>query len=124
MVKRAHEVRAVRAVIARTAAIGAAVGAVALFGAVGQASAEVAPGTYTSTTLSSGLILLQRDAHVEGNELVLIGRYPIHPTPTGGYVDVFPGHRIVMNSDGHGGYSGPAYLGSLVIGSITLTPHG
>lgn len=109
--------------VVRTAAIGLAVGAAALFGVAGQASADVAPGTYTSTTLSGGIVLLQRDAHVEGGTLVLIGRYPIHPTPTGGYVDIFPGHRIVMNSNGHGGYTGPAYFGGTVIGSIKLTPH-
>ncbi|GAA4820592.1 hypothetical protein [Tomitella cavernea] len=113
-----------RAVITRTAAITAAIGAVALFGAACQASAEVAPGAYTSTTLSAGSVLLQRVGHVEGRDLVLIGRYPIHPTPTGGYVDFFPGHRVVMNSDGHGGYSGPAYLGPFVVGAFTLTPLG
>lgn len=100
-----------------------AVGAAALVGAAGHASADVAPGSYTSTTLSSGVVLLQRDARVEGQDLVLIGRYPIHPTPTGGYVDLFPGHRVFLNDDGHGGYAGPAYLGGVVIGSIALTPH-
>jgi len=107
----------------RIAAVVAAIGATALFGAAGRASAEVAPGTYTSTTWSGGLVLLQREAHVAGQDLVLIGRYPIHPTPTGGYADLFPGHRVVMNSDGHGGYSGPAYLWGVEIGSITLTPR-
>lgn len=109
--------------IIRTAAIGVAVGAATLFGAAGQAFADVEPGTYTSTTLSSGVVLLQRDARVEGGDLVLIGRYPIHPTPEGGYVDIFPGHRVVLISDGHGGYAGPAYFGDVVIGSITLTPQ-
>ncbi|MGB3696851.1 MAG: hypothetical protein WBA05_05405 [Gordonia sp. (in: high G+C Gram-positive bacteria)] len=107
----------------RTAAIAAGVGISALFGVAGQASADVAPGTYTSTTWSSGVILLQRDAHVSGHDLVLIGRYPIHPTAKGGYVDLFPGHRVILNSDGHGGYRGPAYLGGVMVGSITLTPH-
>ncbi|WP_182349064.1 hypothetical protein [Tomitella gaofuii] len=113
-----------RALITRTAAITATVGAAALFGAVGHASAAVAPGAYTSTTLSAGSVLLQRVGHVEGGDLVLIGRYPIHPTPTGGYVDFFPGHRVFMNSDGHGGYSGPAFLGPFVVGAFTLTPLG
>lgn len=54
---------------------------------------------------------------------MLIGRYRIHPTRTGGYVDFFPGHRVFMNRDGHGGYRGPAYLGGTVVGSFTLTPH-
>ncbi|MQY22178.1 hypothetical protein [Nocardia macrotermitis] len=114
--------RPAHSVVVRTAAVGVAVGA-AFFGATGPASADVAPGTYTSTTLSSGVVLLQRDAHVEGQDLVLIGRYPIHPTPDGGYVDLFPGHRVVLNSDGHGGYTGPAYFGAVVVGAITLTPH-
>ncbi|MEU4596163.1 hypothetical protein [Nocardia sp. NPDC023988] len=112
-----------RPVLIRTSAIGVAVGAATIFGAVGQASADVEPGAYTSTTLSAGIVLLQRDARVEGGELVLIGRYPIHPTPDGGYVDLFPGHRVVLISDGRGGYSGPAYLGGVEIGSITLTPR-
>ncbi|WP_018179110.1 hypothetical protein [Jongsikchunia kroppenstedtii] len=110
-------------VIARTAAIAIAIGGAALFGAAGHASADIPPGTYTSTTLAGGVVLLQRDAHVDGNQLVLIGRYPIHPTPTGGYVDLFPGHRVILNSDGHGGYTGPAYFGGTVIGSISLLPH-
>lgn len=104
-------------------AVVVAIGAAALVGAVGQASADVAPGTYTSTTSSAGVVLLQRTGQVQGQDLVLIGRYPIHPTPTGGYVDFFPGHRVFMNSDGHGGYTGPAYLGGVLVGSFTLTPH-
>lgn len=112
-----------RPTIVRISAIAVAVGFAAVFGTVGQASAAVAPGTYTSTTWSSGMVLLERDGRVEGQELVLIGRYPIHPTPTGGYVDFFPGHRVILNSDGRGGYSGPAFLGGVEIGSITLTPH-
>ncbi|WP_309234823.1 hypothetical protein [Nocardia sp. XZ_19_385] len=94
-----------------------------LFGGVGQAVADVEPGAYTSTTLSGGIVLLQRDARVEGGDLVLIGRYPIHSTPAGGYVDLFPGHRVELISDGRGGYAGPAYFGGVVIGSITLTPR-
>ncbi|MFD5176445.1 hypothetical protein ACFWM1_11605 [Nocardia sp. NPDC058379] len=109
-------------VIVRTAAIAVAVGAATLVGAVGQAVADVEPGTYTSTTWSAGIVLLQRDGRVEDGNLVLIGRYPIHPTPDGGYVDLFPGHRVVLISDGQGGYAGPAYFGDVVIGSITLTP--
>ncbi|MDG3010500.1 hypothetical protein G4X40_10110 [Rhodococcus sp. D2-41] len=106
-------------------AVVVAAGAAALLVGAGQASADVAPGSYTSTTTtSSGIVLLQRTGSVQGQDLVLIGRYPIHPTPTGGYVDFFPGHRVVMNSDGHGGYTGPAYLGGVVVGSITLTPQG
>lgn len=112
-----------RQAIIRTAAITAAVGAAAVFGVAGQASADVTPGTYTSTTLSGGVVLLQRQAHVQGHDLVLIGRYPIHSTAKGGYVDLFPGHRVFLNRDGHGGYSGPAYFGGTVIGSITLTPR-
>ncbi|AUH68978.1 MULTISPECIES: hypothetical protein [Gordonia] len=113
----------VRTAVVRTAAIAAGIGAMALFGSAGQAAADVAPGSYTSTTSSSGIVLLQRDARVEGDQLVLIGRYPIHRTATGGYVDLFPGHRVILNSDGHGGYRGPAYFGGTVIGAITLTPH-
>ncbi|MFC9894678.1 hypothetical protein ACFVMC_13395 [Nocardia sp. NPDC127579] len=108
--------------IVRSAAIAVAAGATVLFGA-GQASAEVEPGSYTSTTWSSGIVLLQRDARVADGHLVLIGSYPIHPTPDGGYVDLFPGHRVVLIDDGHGGYQGPAFFGGAVIGSITLTPH-
>ncbi|MFC4128318.1 hypothetical protein [Nocardia rhizosphaerae] len=111
-----------RPMTVRIAAVAAAVSAATLVGATGRAVAEVEPGTYTSTTWSSGIVLLQRDARVEGGELVLIGRYPIHPTPDGGYVDLFPGHRVVMTSDGRGGYEGPAFFGGVVIGSITLTP--
>ncbi|MEV6276809.1 hypothetical protein [Nocardia sp. NPDC051832] len=112
-----------RPAVFRTAAIAVAVGAATLFGTVGQASADVEPGPYTSTTWSAGIVLLQRDARVEGGELVLIGRYPIHPTPEGGYVDLFPGHRVLLISDGRGGYAGPAYFGGVEIGSITLTPR-
>ncbi|RDI49974.1 hypothetical protein DFR68_106412 [Nocardia mexicana] len=112
-----------RPAIVRTAAIAVAVGVTTLFGTAGQAFADVEPGAYTSTTWSSGIVLLQRDARVEGGDLVLIGRYPIHSTPDGGYVDLFPGHRVVMISDGHGGYEGPAYFGGVVIGAITLTPQ-
>lgn len=107
----------------RGAVVAAAVSAAALVGVAGPASADVAPGAYTSTTSTSGIVLLQRNGQVQGQDLVLIGRYPIHPTPTGGYVDFFPGHRVFMNSDGHGGYVGPAYLGGLVVGTFTLTPH-
>ncbi|WOC14287.1 hypothetical protein MP11Mi_34020 [Gordonia sp. MP11Mi] len=109
--------------IARTAAIAVAMAASVVFGAVGQVSANVQPGNYTSTTRSLNTILLQRDARVAGGDLVLLGRYPIHRTPYGGYVDLFPGHRVVLISDGHGGYRGPAYLGGVVIGTITLTPR-
>lgn len=112
-----------RPAIVRIAAITAAVGAATLFGTVGRAVADVEPGVYTSTTWSSGIVLLQRDGRVEGGDLVLIGRYPIHSTPDGGYVDLFPGHRVVLTSDGHGGYRGPAYLGGVLIGAITLTPQ-
>ncbi|MGW5441612.1 hypothetical protein [Nocardia asteroides] len=112
-----------RPAIVRIAAIAVAVGAATLFGTAGQAFADVEPGAYTSTTWSSGIVLLQRDARVEGGDLVLIGRYPIHSTPDGGYVDLFPGHRVVLISDGRGGYAGPAYLGGVEVGSITLTPQ-
>lgn len=107
----------------RTAVIAVAMGAASLVATAGPASADVEPGNYTSTTLSAGIVLLQRDARVEGGELVLIGRYPIQPTPDGGYVDIFPGHRVVLISDGRGGYTGPAYFGGVEIGSITLTPR-
>lgn len=113
----------IRPAMARTAAIVVALGVTAVVGAPGLASAEVKSGAYTSTTWSSGTILLQRQGRVEGNELVLIGRYRIHETARGGYVDFFPGHRVFMNSDGHGGYSGPAYLGGAVVGRFTLTPR-
>ncbi|MFC4373469.1 hypothetical protein ACFO5K_05095 [Nocardia halotolerans] len=116
-------IRAARPVIARTAVMAVAIGAATVFGGAGQAFADVEPGTYTSTTWSAGIVLLQRDARVEGGELVLIGRYPIHSTPDGGYVDIFPGHRVVLISDGQGGYNGPAFLGGVVVGSITLTPR-
>lgn len=112
-----------RPAIFRIAAIAVAAGAATVFGAVGQAFADVEPGAYTSTTWSAGIVLLQRDARVEGGELVLIGRYPIQSTPDGGYVDLFPGHRVVLISDGRGGYAGPAFFGGVEIGSITLTPQ-
>lgn len=101
-----------------------AVGVAAFVGFPAAASAEVAPGPYTSVTVSAGSVLLSRDARVEGRELVLIGRYPIHSTPTGGWVDLFPGHRVFLNADGHGGYTGPAFLGPFHIGEIVLTPRG
>lgn len=101
-----------------------AVGTGSFIAAVPAASADVRPGTYTSTTLSAGSVLLAREGHVVGDELVLIGRYKIHPTDTGGYVDFFPGHRVYMNDDGHGGYEGAAFLGPLEIGTFTLTPQG
>ena len=107
-----------------SAAAVAAFGAAAFIGAAGVASADVAPGPYTSITVSAGSVLLERDARVEGQELVLIGRYPIQPTSTGGYVDLFPGHRGFLNSDGHGGYTGPAFLGPFRIGEIVLAPRG
>lgn len=112
-----------RPAIVRTAAVAVVAGVGTLFGTVGPAFADVEPGDYTSTTWSAGIVLLQRDARVEGGELVLIGRYPIHSTPDGGYVDLFPGHRVVLISDGHGGYAGPAYFGGVEIGAITLTPR-
>ncbi len=113
-----------RSVIFRSAAVAAAVAATVVVGGVaGPASADVKPGTYTSTTLSGGAVLLKRDGRVQGHDLVLIGRYRIHPMGHGSYyVDFFPGHRVIMNPDGHGGYRGPAYLGGAVIGSFTLTP--
>lgn len=113
-----------RAVILRTAVIATAVSAAAVLGAPGNASADVRPGTYTSITkLNSGAVILQRVGRVHDGQLVLIGRYPIHRTAKGGYVDLFPGHRVVMNSDGHGGYSGPAYWGGAVIGKFVLRPR-
>lgn len=102
----------------------AALGVAALIGSVGVASADVSPGTYTSFTVSAGSVLLEREARVEGQELVLIGRYPIHQTDTGGYVDLIPGHRVFLNSDGHGGYTGPAFLGPFRVGEIVLAPRG
>ncbi|ALG84918.1 hypothetical protein [Gordonia phthalatica] len=113
----------IRPAVFRTAVLATAVSAVAVLGAPGIASADVKSGNYTSTTWSSGAVLLQRPGRVEGGDLVLIGRYPIHRTARGGYVDFFPGHRVFMNSDGHGGYSGPAYLGGAVVGRFTLTPR-
>lgn len=113
-----------RSVLARISAITAVTGAIALFGGAGPAAADVPPGTYTSTTLSGGTVLLQRNGYVQGHDLVLIGRYPIHPKRGGGYyVDFFPGHRVFMNSDGHGGYRGPAFLGGVQVGTFTLTPR-
>lgn len=115
-----------RPLLARTAAtvVAATVGIGGMVVAPGQSAAEVKAGTYTSTTISSsGAVLLSRTAHVRGDYLVLIGRYRIHPTARGGWVDLFPGHRVFMNRDGHGGYRGPAYLGGVRIGSITLTPR-
>lgn len=116
-------IRAAGPAVVRSAVIAAAAGSAIFFGAAGHASAEVAPGPYVSTTWSGGVVLLQRDARVEGGELVLIGRYPIISTPEGGYVDIFPGHRVVMNSDGRGGYAGPSFFGGVEIGAITLTPR-
>lgn len=107
-----------------TITAGLAVSAGTIVAAAPAASAEVRPGTYTSTTLSAGSVLLAREGRVEGDELVLIGRYKIHPTETGGYVDFFPGHRVYMDDDGQGGYQGAAFLGPFVIGSFTLTPRG
>ena len=115
-----HRVRSLSA--AALSVFGLAVGGV-LVADPGQASAEVASGSYTSTTLSSGVVLLARPARVEGGDLVLIGRYPIHPTARGGYVDLFPGHRVILDRDGRGGYAGPAYWNGVRIGSITLTPR-
>jgi hypothetical protein len=87
------------------------------------ASAEVKPGTYTSTTKVGGTILLQREGRVAGGNLVLIGSYPIHHSANGDYVDFFPGHRAYLNPDGHGGYRGPAFLGGAPVGTFTLTPR-
>lgn len=108
---------------ARSTAFAVSIAAAALLGVAGNAGADVKPGTYTSITESSGVVLLQRTGHVRGGDLVLIGRYPIHPTRTGGYADVFPGHRVFMNSDGHGGYSGPAYFNGVRIGTFVLKPQ-
>ena len=114
-----------RSTVVRTAVIAAGVSVASLLGTAGSASADVLPGTYTSTTWSGGTVLLQRNGYVQGHDLVLIGRYPIHPRRGGGYyVDFFPGHRVFMNSDGHGGYRGPAFLGGVQVGTFTLTPRG
>ena len=99
-----------------------AVSAMVLAGSSAVADSRVAPGLYTSDTLSAGSVLLSREARVEGQELVLIGRYWIHTTETGGYVDLFPGHRAYLNGDGVGGYSGPAFLGPFHVGEFVLTP--
>ncbi|MBD0022473.1 hypothetical protein GII33_10565 [Gordonia pseudamarae] len=113
-----------RSAVVRTALIAVCVSVAALLGTAGPASADVPPGAYTSTTWSGGTILLQRDGYVQGRDLVLIGRYRIHPRSGGYYVDFFPGHRVIMNSDGHGGYRGPALLGGVRVGTFTLTPRG
>ena len=113
----------IRRNVLRTASVAVAVTTAAVLAPVGQASADVKSGNYVSTTWSGGTVLLRRDGRVENGQLVLIGRYPIHKTRNGGYVDFFPGHRVFMNPDGHGGYRGPAYLGGAVIGSFTLTPR-
>ena len=113
----------VRSVFARSVAVVAIAASATVVGIPGQASASVKSGVYTSTTWSGGTILLQREGRVAGNQLVLIGRYPIHNTARGGYVDFFPGHRVFMNPDGRGGYRGPAYLGGARIGTFTLTPR-
>lgn len=109
--------------VIRTGSLIAAISAVTLLGAAGQASADVAPGPYTSTTMAAGSVLLERGGQVDGGDLVLIGRYPIHPTADGGYIDFFPGHRVFLNSDGHGGYTGPAFLGGFEVGTFVLTPR-
>lgn len=91
--------------------------------AAGTASAEVTPGVYTSTTLSAGSVLLAREGRVENGRLNLIGSYPIHDAPDGGYfIDFFPGHRVYMNDDGQGGYEGPAFLFGIPVGTFELNP--
>lgn len=109
--------------IARTTAVAVSISVAAVLGVAGTAGADVKPGAYTSITESSGVVLLQRTGYVRNGELVLIGRYRIHPTRTGGYADVFPGHRVFMNRDGHGGYTGPAYFNGVRIGTFILKPQ-
>lgn len=110
--------------IVRVAALAvSAASALTLMAPPGEAAAAVRPGVYTSTTTSGGIVLLQREGRVVGNELVLIGRYRIHSTPSGGYVDFFPGHRAYMRADGRGGYRGPAFLGGGIVGEFILTPR-
>lgn len=112
--------------VARTAALAVSAATVlTLCAPPGGAAAApgVKPGAYTSTTISGGVVLLQREGRVVGDDLVLIGRYRIHPTRHGGYVDFFPGHRVYMNPDGRGGYRGPAYLGGALVGTFTLKPR-
>lgn len=109
--------------VLRTLAVAVAAATATVLSPTGEAAAAVRPGLYTSTTWSAGIILLQREGRVQNGELVLIGRYRIHPTRNGGYVDFFPGHRVIMNSDGRGGYEGPAFLGGLEVGRFTLTPR-
>lgn len=113
----------VRQHILRTTSVAAALATAVVLAPVGQAAADVKSGNYVSTTWAGGTILLQRDGRVENGQLVLIGSYPIHKTRTGGYVDFFPGHRVIMNSDGRGGYRGPAFLGGVEVGTFTLTPR-
>ncbi len=113
-----------RPAVVRTVAVAAAVSAAALVAVPGQAAADVKSGAYTSTTWAGNTVLLKRVGHVEHGQLVLIGHYPIHNVGNGGYVDFFPGHRVFMNSDGHGGYRGPAFLGGVQVGTFTLTPRG
>lgn len=110
-------------VVLRTAAFAMAFAGSVVLGTTPSASASIKPGAYTSDTVTSGVVLLSRPARVEGKDLVLIGRYRIHPTATGGYVDLLPGHRVFLNRDRRGGYSGPAYLNGALIGSIELTPR-
>lgn len=91
--------------------------------AAGPASADVAPGVYTSITASAGSVLLAREGRVENGHLNLIGSYPIHAAPEGGYfVDFFPGHRVYMDGDAASGYEGPAFLFGIPVGTFELRP--
>ncbi|GEE02405.1 hypothetical protein nbrc107696_28510 [Gordonia spumicola] len=113
----------ITAVIALFVAVAALAGTTAT---APEASARVASGTYTYTTVNFG-VPSKSKAVIRGNALTVyapagVQRYHLHQTKSGGYFD-FAGQRYVLNKRPGGRFSGKTYYGPFVIGHSTLVPR-
>ncbi|WFN93864.1 hypothetical protein [Gordonia sihwensis] len=91
-----------------------------------EASARVASGSYTYTTVSFGVPSKSR-AVIRGSSLTVyapagVQRYRLHQTRSGAFYDVM-GTRYVLRKQRGGVYSGPTQWGPVVIGHSTLVPR-
>ncbi|MFT4201587.1 hypothetical protein [Gordonia sp. (in: high G+C Gram-positive bacteria)] len=88
-----------------------------------DAEARVTEGRYRAATVVFGMTFRTYVA-VDGHTLYDFGplgaqRFHIVPTRTGGYYDAY-GQRRVLNRRPGGGFSGPVFVGPVVVGHSDL----
>ncbi|MGB3604378.1 MAG: hypothetical protein WBA38_12615 [Gordonia sp. (in: high G+C Gram-positive bacteria)] len=115
-----------RIITALTALFVAVAGLAGTTATAPEASARVASGTYTYTTVSFGVPSKSR-AVIRGNSLTVyapagVQRYRLHQTRSGAFYDVM-GTRYVLHKKRGGSYSGPTHWGPAVIGHSILVPR-